>query len=354
MKKHIMLSALACISFAPSAFAGVTVFDDGESKLKLSGLVRVDAISNKITSVAGGIPTTTKTQGFDLNRAYLTAKYTIDADNMMRITTDVKYESALTGKKSNIFLKYAYLQSKLAGDAAVLRLGVSHTPWVDYELALWKHAYFIDEPSSTFGYEASSDLGIGLKGKLANGMVKYFVTAVNGKGYADIKKSNGIDYSGRIGLEPIKGLTFDVGYRTGYKGTKTSAIVPLGKQTLTRAMISYGTDSFRIGVDYMINKDKTVAAPFEDKLMSGWGWVKLGAGFGLVARYDQEKSNKLVAVLGDVEQKTDQIVAGLTYKRAKNVNFTLGYMGKKFTGYKYVLNDTYKDTRIGLWSQFAY
>jgi len=353
MKKHITLAALACMSIAPSAFAGVTVFDDGESKLSLGGLVRVDAISDKITSVAAGIPTATDTQGFDLNRAYLTAKYTIDSNNMVRITTDVKQENTLA-KKTNVFLKYAYLQSKLAGDAAVLRLGVSHTPWVDYELALWKHAYFIDEPSSTFGYEASSDLGIGLKGKLADGMVKYFVTAVNGIGYTDIKKTNGIDYSGRIGVEPIKGLTLDVGYRSGYKGTKTSATTALGKQTLTRAMISYGTDTFRIGGDYMNNKDKTVAAPFEDKLMSGWGWVKLEGGFGLVARYDHEKSNKLIAALGNAEQKTNQVIAGITYKHAKKVNFTLGYQSKKFTGYKYVANDTFKDTKIGLWAQFAY
>ena len=352
-KRLIMLSAIAALGFASTANAGVNVYDEGENKLNLSGLVRVDALSSSVKTVQGGVATKVDTQGFDLTRVYLTAKYTIDSNWLMRITTDVKYETGL-GKKSNIFLKYAYLEGKLAGDAAVLRLGVSHTPWVDYELALWKHAYLIDEPSSTFGYEASADLGVGLKGKLADGMVDYFVTAVNGKGYSDIAKTNGIDYSGRVGVNPIEGLTIDLGYRTGYKGTKVSGTPALGKQTLTRAMVTYGSDAFRVGGDYMINKDKTVAASFQDKLYSLWAWAKFGGGFGLVGRYDHEKSNLLVATPGSVDQKTSQITAGATFTPAKKVDFTLGYIKKKFTGYKYVQNDTLEDTRVGIWAQFAY
>ena len=354
MKKYLFLiPAIAIMGGASTASAGVNVFSDGESKLSLGGLVRVDAISNKIKTVKAGKVTNNDTQGLDLTRVYLTGKYTLDPDWMIRITTDVKYETGLA-KKSNIFLKYAYLQGKLVGDAAVLRLGVSHTPWVDHELALWKHAYLIDEPSSTFGYEASADLGVGLKGKLFDGKVGYFATVVNGKGYTDIAKTNGVDYSGRIGFMPINGLTIDVGYRTGYKGTKTSATPALGKQYLTRSMISYGTNNFRLGADYMINEDKTVATAFKDRLYSVWGWSNLGAGFGIVGRVDLEKSNKIAPAITDSEQKTSQIVAGITYSPAKKINFTLAYRKKRLTGLNYVAADTQEDKRIGLWSQFAY
>jgi len=346
-----MIAALAMISLSPIAHAGVTIFEDGESKLKVSTLIRVDAIKSQSDTVIGGVAGKNDTQGLDLNRTYLTFKYTINPDWMLRLTTDVKYESTLA-KKSNVFVKYAYLQGKLAGDAAVLRLGVSHTPWIDHELALWKHAYIIDEASSTFGYEASSDLSVGLKGKLADGMVNYWVAAVNGKGYTNIKKTNGMDFTGRIGINPIKGLTMDVGYRTGYKGTKTSATPALGKQNLTRFMVTYGADSYRIGADYMINKDKTIASPTKDTLYSVWGWLKLGSGFGVVARLDSEKSNTINVISAD--QRTKQYVAGITYSPAKKVNFALVYNRKKFDSYKYVAADTRKDTKIGLWAQFAY
>jgi len=145
-------------------------------------------------------------------------------DWMMRFTTDVGNEAAL-GKDQNVYLKYAYVEGKLAGKAAVLRIGQSHTPWIDYEQGKWKHRYVAKVMSDQYKFDTSADLGFGLKGKVLDGVVDYFVTATNGTGYGKGNPTtghNGIDSNSRIGIHPVKGLDIDFQFMQGYKGTKRS------------------------------------------------------------------------------------------------------------------------------------
>ncbi|MDQ6950196.1 MAG: hypothetical protein Q9M26_00865, partial [Mariprofundales bacterium] len=185
MKKRAFASAAALaltLGMAGQATAGgITIADDGISKLKVEATVFADMTNHKATAANG---TAVKTQGTTVSRAYLTVKYNFDENWMMRVTTDVSTQNNLNSKNNNIFLKYAYLQGKLMGDALVLRLGQSHTPWIDHEEHLWAHRYASPVLIDHNGYDASSDLGIGLKGKLADGMVHYWFTITNGAGYS--------------------------------------------------------------------------------------------------------------------------------------------------------------------------
>ncbi|MDX8409501.1 MAG: hypothetical protein R8J84_05585, partial [Mariprofundales bacterium] len=152
MKKRAIASAAALaltLGMASQASAGgMTVAEKGDSKLKLEALVFVDGTRTDNTTSDGKVVTskgvTQRNAGFNVGRTYLTAKYTFNPDWMFRVTLDQERGSAGAGakKQNQVFLKYAYLQGKLYGDAAVLRLGLSHTPWIDYEQHLWKHRYF--------------------------------------------------------------------------------------------------------------------------------------------------------------------------------------------------------------------
>jgi len=361
------IAALAMLAFsAPAIAGGVNVYDDGDSKLKLGAKVYLDG-TQKETQTNG--VTTARTKGFNLGRAYLTAKYYFNHDWMMRVTTDVHQVKDTTvgnvantgattvslGKRTNVFLKYAYLQGKLYGDAAVLRLGVSHNPWIDYEQGLWKHRYMSKVTSDTFKYDDSADIGIGLKGKLADGLVKYWATAVNGGGYGNLAQSNAIDYKVRVGLYPIKGLTIDVAYNTGFRGKKTFGTAKL-KQTMYQTMISYGTHDFRVGGNWIQNKDK-VSKLIDATTYAVWGWAKVGAGFGAVARWEQEKAfaiNPLTGVSGNIEQKRTRYLVGLDYVPVKHVAFTLGYINDKTNTAKFTVGNSSETKQIGVWTRFKY
>jgi len=370
MKTLIRTAALlATAAIATPAFAGgVTVAEDGASKLKIGGKFFLNATDYKVTK--NGV-TDTKTRGVAVDRAYFTAKYYFDKDWMMRITTDMVVDPKLKSKNSNIFLKYAYVEGKLMGDAVVLRLGQSHTPWIDYEQGLWKHRYVSKVLVDTQGYDASSDLGIGLKGKVADGLVGYWVTATNGAGYSHptTKKTAGssVDFDSRVSFYPVKGLTLDFGYRTGYKGTKllqaglnTNATVTAAKanmkSTMSQVMVTYGTHDYRIGANFIKNQQiqdgAVITNNTKEEAMALWGWGKFGDGLGAFGRYESTK-DKLAANATN-PQKEIRYVLGAEYSPRKHVTFSLVYDKTNFTNNGNVLGKTEKKTQVGIYSQVKF
>ncbi|HXH72184.1 MAG TPA: hypothetical protein VNI58_05150 [Mariprofundaceae bacterium] len=377
-------AAIAMLAFTAPAFAGgVTVAENGDSKLKMEGLLFLNTYSDKADITTAGGTTSTKTVGLNVERAYVTLKYIFNSDWSMRVTTDMQHEANLGSKKQNIFLKYAYLEGKLAGDQAVLRIGQSHTPWIDHEESLWKHRYVENTMVDKFAFDDSSDLGLGLYGKVADGLVNYWLTETNGSGYGNGAATNGLDFNSRIGINPIEGLEVDLQFRDGYRGTKTyvANVTNSGiKSTMWQVMASYGQgDFFRVGANYLSNKDdnKTAANVFKShggNITSGfatiaaagdqvkstawtvWGWVNFpDTDFGAFGRYDRvENKGTFGGVAAASKEKIDHYVAGVEYHPIKPVTLALVMDNTKGTGMGGTATNTRKDTRYGLYSQVAF
>jgi len=345
--------ALGILAYSMPAFAGgVVVAENGDSKLKFETTVFSDLSQVKTTGLATA---DTKKMGLAVSRAYFTGKYSFNKDWMMRVTTDVNLDPKLTKKNQNIFLKYAYVQGKLYGDALVLRLGQSHTPWIDHEEHLWGHRYMSTVLIDTNHYDASSDLGIGFKGKLADGLANYWFTYTNGHGYDHPAiTGSSMDFDSRIGFAPISGLTLDFQYRNGYKGTKTTPqVTPSTKSTLYQAMVTYGAGhDYRIGANYAVNKTSIAATTTRTKETAYdlWAWTKFADQFGAVGRYEYVKDDKLAAS----QKKKTRYLVGVEYFPTKNVALTLAYDYTK--NQKGGVIDTAKGkvTKIGLYSEFKY
>ncbi|MDX8413431.1 MAG: hypothetical protein R8J85_05030 [Mariprofundales bacterium] len=371
MKLRAIAGAAALVftmGLATQATAGgITIAENGDSKLKVEGLVFTD-LTQAITKQDG--VKTARSSGVSVSRTYLTTKYSFNDDWMFRVTLDSVLVPSTTAlkKQNNIFLKYAYLQGKIFGDAAVLRLGLSHTPWIDHEEHLWGHRYLSNVLTDTLGYEASSDAGIGLKGKLMDDMIDYWVVAVNGRGYDNTAKSDAIDYSGRIGLHLMEGLTIDAQYRAGYHGNRSFNVAPNGKQTLGQFMVTYGTHDYRIGANYLTNRDDTGAKDksaakntnFKNTAYGVWGYGKVMNGFGVVGRYEREDGQPIAGLTAtQFKQKRTRYLAGIEYSPTKHVDFTLAYDNTKQTALGYsntagAKTGIQEDTKIGLWSQFKF
>jgi len=357
--KQIIKSAavIAACAFATPVFAGgVTIANDGTSKLKLEGTVYVGTTDYRVEKSVAPAPLTqtTRTRSTSVDRAYLGVKYYFDDNWMMRITSDVNNEKGL-GKSQQVFLKYAYLEGKLAGKAAVLRLGQSHTPWIDYEQGLWKHRYVSKVMSDQFGYDSSSELGIGLKGDID--MFHYWVTMTDGNSYSSAKTyktaGTGEDLSVRLGVTPIEGLTIDLQLINGFNGTKTSTTAGT-KQAFTQFMVTYGMgNDFRVGANYIADKKTTDATGLpvnKTDAVALWGWANFADNMGAFARLETQK-DKLAVING---QKTNRYVLGLEYNPAKHINLSLAYDDAKVTNLAGVANDTQRTRRYGLFSQFTF
>jgi len=338
--------AVLAVAIAAPAFAGgITVAEDGDKKLKFESLFFLNTTAN--TTKVNGAKTAEST-GLAVDRAYFTLKYSFDKNWSMRFTTDMESNQVGSGlgKTQNIYLKYAYLQGKLAGDAAVLRLGQSHTPWIDYEQHLWGHRYVAKVTSDYYKFDDSSDLGIGLKGDVADGMVKYWVTETTGAGYGNKAGSTkGQDLNVRLGVYPIEGLTLDAQFRDGYRGKKTFAAPNQNKETLNQFMATYGMGkTFRVGANYLTRK---IANTSKDDGYSVWATGNFGSGFGAFARYDAiNNKNSAGTKLG----KSTRTVAGVEYSVIKGVTFSLALEEGKVDNTASAGNVT-KTSRMGLFTQ---
>ena len=361
MKMNVFIRTAALMAVAavstPAFAGGMTIADDGESKLKLEATVFMNTTDYKKT-VNGAVKKHTRSTSLD--RAYLGIKYYFDDNWMMRVTYDVNNEPKATsglGKSQNVFLKYAYLEGKLAGKAAVLRLGQSHTPWIAYEQGLWKHRYVSKVMSDEYKFDSSSELGIGLKGKTE--FVNYFVTVTDGNSYSSAanNKSGGLgtDFNARLGVTPIKGLTLDAQMISGYNGTKTLATNNAGgvgstKQAFSQFMVTYGMGhDFRLGANYLNNKfTPTGGVATTTKGYGVWGWAKVTDGLDLFARLENVKDNKAAA------QKKDRTVIGLQFSPRKHVSFSLASDQLKVTNLGNIAGKTEKVSRVGIYSQFKF
>jgi len=332
MKKIVSLTALAltvaisATAMSATAAQAVTVTDDGDSKLKISGkaFLGFTQVDNDGTKTIGG----------NVDRFYFQAKYTKDIWTA-RITTDVNNEqdNGAFKREMNVFLKYAYLEGKFS-DAATLRLGLSHTPWIDYEQKLWGHRYVSKVTSDYMGYDTSSDYGIGLKGKFADNLVSYWVTATNGGGYGKPNQTGAVDLNTRVTFKPMDGLDVSLQYVSGYKGKKTDSTVDIAdKHTMTQVMVSYGTSDFRVGVNAIDVKNLKTATG-DDRTATGlWATGKFSKEFGAFARLDSEDKAGV---------KKDHTVIGFDYFAQKGVTLTAAYDLKDDNGTK--------TTTVGLFS----
>ncbi|MDX8401308.1 MAG: hypothetical protein R8K47_01610, partial [Mariprofundaceae bacterium] len=207
----------------------------------------------------------------------------------------------------------------------------------------------------TYGFDSSADAGIGFKGKLADGLMDYHITEVNGAGYGNISKTNAVDLNARVGFKPVDGLTLDLQFRDGYKGTKTftgGTAAQGTKHTLYQAMLTFGMDGWRVGGNYIYEKANAKANNTTTKHngYDVWAWADFG-GIGAFGRYEHLKDKQAGWT---VLPKTTRYVIGLDYSPRKNVNFSLAYDYKKKKNVGQNTANFTKDTTFGLFSQVKF
>ena len=319
------LATAAILAFATPAIAGgVTVAENGDSKMKIGMKSYINATSSKTT--INGVKSAQDT-GFAVDRFYLWTSYDIDETWSAKIVLDVNNEQPNnTGLKRNmnVFVKNAFIQGKFAPEATVW-LGLGGTPWIPYEESLWGHRFITNTYVDGYAFDDSADFGAGLNGKIADGMLEYNVAAVNGGGYSKPNKSQAIDVNGRLTVHPVEGMDISGGYRQGDRGTNTFG--PAGnKSKLAQGLISYGIDQGRLTAGYIKNSVKTGANETVNKGFDVYGWAKMTNAMGLFARYDSAKQT----VTGNaVQQKMTRYIGGVDYIYNKNLRFSLAYDQKK-------------------------
>ncbi len=145
------------------------------------------------------------TNQFDVTRAYVNVLGSFSRGVSTRITGDIFRSASNPDKTLGYRLKYAYVQWLPSATAPVdFRLGMTQTPWIDWEETLYGFRMQGTMPMERAGFETSSDIGAAMdffsKGRGLNGSI----AVVNGEGYANPPGGRFMDVEGRTSLRLLK------------------------------------------------------------------------------------------------------------------------------------------------------
>jgi hypothetical protein len=251
--------------------------------------VYADASTKSNKDQATGVKSADSGVGVDVKRTYFTFTHQFDPVWSAQFQSDIGDQGA---RRYDVFVKKAFIQAQFT-PAATFRLGAADTPWIPFVEGIYGLRYIETTITDHLSFGTSSEWGFHVLGNTP--LVNYAVTVGNGRGYSNPTRSKSVDFEGRLGITPIKGLNLAVGGYSGKRGQETDAAP--AKHTATRqdALIAYNTDFFRIGGEYFQAKNwsnVTTTATDKSDGFSGWGQVNFTPVWSVFARYDTSKPSK--------------------------------------------------------------
>jgi hypothetical protein len=309
------------------AVAGPALAADGESTV-ISGKMFADFSNVDLEN--DGVESTANGTGIDVKRFYLGATHNFDDIWSVNVTTDFNYVA--NDNQTQVYIKKAYLQAKLS-DAFIGRLGSADLPWVPFVEDLYGYRFVENVLIDRLKFGTSADWGLHAGGKVNDGLFNYAVSVVNGAGYKNPTRSDSMDCEGRLGLQPVKGLTVALGGYSGKLGKDINNAPTPTRHTANRfdGLVAYVNGPVRAGVEYFQAKNwNNVTTLASDKAdgVSGWASYNLTDRWGVFGRYDKSKTSK--DLLPNLEDKYFNV--GVVSHPRKNIDIAFVYKNDKVDG----------------------
>ena len=170
---------------------------------------------------------TSQQNRFDLDRAYLNFRAPAGDHMSIRVTTDVyqqrdstrdQYYRGWAVRLKYAYAQYDYIRNPGAELKAVARLGMLHTPIIDWEEQYWPRG-IAQTAVEMNGYFSSSDLGFTTLVTMPNRWGELYGGVYNGSGYTSRENDRFKDYGARLTFTP---------FTSGHSILRTLAISPWG------------------------------------------------------------------------------------------------------------------------------
>jgi hypothetical protein len=255
---------------------------------------------------------------FDVTRSYLNVIGRFAGGVSTRVTADIQRLGA--GDNSLRFrLKYAYAAYTPQGSSLTYKLGMIHTPFIDWEEALWDYRMQGQMPTERGGYMSSSDFGLGVDGNWSADRINMQVGLYNGESYNGGPGDQRKDLMGRVS---VRVSPTDDASRVG--GLRVTAYGQYGKPTgggvrsRLLGMVSYRTKQITLAGEYAITKDSSTAAPTAElpgSVASLFGVYHLNnSKLAVLARFDLTDPNTDAA-----NDRLTRVIGGASYQLTPNL-----------------------------------
>jgi hypothetical protein len=306
------------------------------------------------------VESTANGTGIDVKRLYLGATHNFDDVWSVNVTTDFNYVA--NDSETQVYIKKAYLQAKLS-EAFIGRLGSADLPWVPFVEDLYGYRFVENVIIDRLKFGTSADWGLHAGGKVADGMVNYAASVVNGAGYKNPTRSDSMDFEARVGFVPVPGLTLAVGGYSGKLGKDINNGATPTQHTANRvdALVAYVSGPLRLGAEYFQAKNwNNITSAASDKAdgFSGWASYNFSSLWGVFGRYDSAKTSK--DLLPNLKDKYFNV--GLVSHPRKGIDVALVYKNDKVDGGGVVATSNGniggvregKYAEFGVWAQVAF
>src|SRR5690242_9489965 len=158
---------------------------------------------------------------FDITRAYVNVLGKFSGGVGTRVTLDL-YRNA--DGSLGYRLKYAFATYTPQGSPLTFKIGAIHTPWLDWEEALWDYRMQGQMAMERAGYLSASDFGAGIDGTWSHELVNMQVGVYNGENY---NKAPGDKRKDVMGRASVRVMPTDDASRVG--GLRLTAYGHTGK-----------------------------------------------------------------------------------------------------------------------------
>lgn len=263
----------------------------------------------------------------ELKRFYVSVDHKFSDVFSSDFTTDFRYNSNGTSKDTLLFLKKAYLEAKLS-PAFFVRVGEADLAWTPLVESLYGYRFVENTLIDRTRFGTTTEWGVHAGGSLANGMVTYAVSAVNGAGFKTLSRSSDtIDFEGRVSVKPVKNITLGVGGYTGKLGKSAANLnnsdTPHKAERLD-AIAGYTNKRIRAGVEYFAARNWNNVATSAGEKSEGYsvfGSFAFTPQIAVFGRYDWVKPSKTI----NPALQDRYFNLGLDYKPLPPIDFALVY-----------------------------
>lgn len=267
---------------------------------------------------------------FDVTRAYVNLIGKFAGGVGARVTLDVNRPAGDNSLRYR--LKYAFATYQPTGSALTYKLGMIHTPWIDFEETLWEYRMQGTIALDRNGYLTSSDIGFGVDGKWGADNVNMQLAFVNGESYSGGPGDQRKDVEGRVS---VRVLSTDDSSRVG--GLRISGYGGYGKPTTGGqrnrflGMVSYKSKQITLAGELATTKDSVTGTPTSSvtgRVITAFGVYKVpNSKIALIARVDIVDPN--TSASGD---KQTRIIGGVSYQLSPNLRLLLDIDNLSYEG----------------------
>jgi len=247
---------------------------------------------------------------FDITRAYVNVLGKFSGGVGTRVTLDLyRNGDGSLGYR----LKYAFATYTPQGSPLTFKIGAIHTPWLDWEEALWDYRMQGQMAMERAGYVSASDFGAGVDGKWGPDKVNFQLTVVNGESYKSGEVGQGKDAMARIS---VRVLDTDDSSRvgglrvTGYAGYGRAAAGAERNRFL--GMVSYHSKHLTLAGEAAAAQSGPLGAT-NGHVYSAFGVYKLpDSKFAILSRVD------ITHLQAGATDKQTRFIGGVSYQLSPN------------------------------------